>query len=185
MVHADSSDAAGATSSSKLPPKGRFRKRVLLLGGLTVGTVELLDVLLFYGARGSEPIRVIQAIASGLIGIRAFLGGWVTALFGLGLHYLIAGVVVTVFAVASTRWPDLRRRPLVWGPLYGAGVYLVMNFVVVPLSYAIPGHKTLAVVANGLLTHMLGVGLPSALFARAAFRDVPRPADWTGPAPVP
>jgi len=150
-----------------------------------VGTVELLDVLIFYSARGSEPIRIIQAIASGLIGIRAFMGGWVTAALGVLLHYFIAGCIVTVFAVASTRWPDLRRRPFLWGPVYGVGVYLVMNFVVVPLSDAIPGHKTLPVVVNGLLTHMLGVGLPSALFARAAFRGAPGAPGWTGPPPVP
>jgi len=155
-----------------------------VFGALTAGTLELFDVLVFYSARGSQPIRIIQAIASGLIGIRAFMGGWVSALLGVGLHYFIAGFIVAVFAVASTRWPDLRRRPLLWGPVYGIGVYLVMNFIVVPLSFAIPGHKTLPVVVNGLLTHILGVGLPTALFTRAGFRRTPGGTDWTVPPPA-
>jgi hypothetical protein len=47
-------------------------------------------------------------------------------------------------------------------------VYAVMNLAVVPLSAAEVGKPSPPVIANGLLIHMLGVGLPSALFARAA-----------------
>ena len=167
MVHADAGEMGRDAGPNKLPPPSRFRKRALLLGALTVGTLDLLDALIFFSARGNQPIRIVQAIASGLIGIRAFMGGWVTALLGVALHFFIATCIVATYAFACRRWPDLRRRPLLWGPIYGVGVYLVMNFIVVPLSYAIPGHKTLPVVVNGLLIHILGVGLPSALFARA------------------
>jgi hypothetical protein len=47
-----------------------------------------------------------------------------------------------------------------------------MNHVVVPLSAAVTGAgpKPLAVILNGLLIHMIGVGLPAALFAGMARR---------------
>ena len=167
MVHTDAGEIGRVEGNTKLPPTGQFRKRALLFGALTVGTLDLLDAVIFYSARGNQPVRIVQAIASGLIGIRAFMGGWVTALLGVALHFFIATCIVATYALASRRRPDLQRRPFLWGPIYGVGVYLVMNFVVVPLSYAIPGHKTLPVVINGLLIHILGVGLPSALFARA------------------
>jgi hypothetical protein len=43
-----------------------------------------------------------------------------------------------------------------------------MNFIVLPLSASGPSAFRTVVVINGLLIHMLGVGLPSALFARVA-----------------
>jgi hypothetical protein len=62
----------------------------------------------------------------------------------------------------------LTNHPFVFGPLYGIAVYLTMNFVVIPLSATGRGAFTTPVVVNGLLIHMLGVGLPTAIFARAA-----------------
>ena len=59
---------------------------------------------------------------------------------------------------------------LVVGILYGLAVYAVMNYLVIPLSAIGPRTTAtpLPVLANGLLIHMFGVGLPAALFARAA-----------------
>lgn len=167
MVHTDAGETGQVEGNNKLPPMGRFRKRALLFGALTVGTLDLLDALIFFTARGAQPIRIVQAIASGLLGPAAFQGGLRTAILGVCLHYFIAFSIVATFILASWRWPDLRRRPFLWGPVYGVGVYLVINLIVVPLSAAIPGHKTLVVIVNGLLIHIFGVGLPSALFARA------------------
>lgn len=171
MVRTDAGEGLEAEGTSKLPPVGRFRKRALLFGALTVGTLDLLDALIFFTARGAKPIRIVQAIASGLLGPAAFQGGLRTALLGVCLHYFIAFSIVATFILASWRWPDLRRRPFLWGPVYGVGVYLVMNLIVVPLSAAVPGHKTLVVVVNGLLIHIFGVGIPSALAARGANRN--------------
>jgi uncharacterized membrane protein YagU involved in acid resistance len=57
---------------------------------------------------------------------------------------------------------------LVCGLVYGVLVYLFMNLVVLPLSAAGRPTFVVPVVVNGVLIHMLGVGLPSALFAKAA-----------------
>jgi uncharacterized membrane protein len=136
-----------------------------------VGVLDLLDALVFFGLRGVPPIRIPQSIASGLLGAAAYRGGAATAALGTLLHFLIAFAIVAVYHLASRRWPSLARRPWLWGPLYGLAVYLVMNLAVVPLSAAVVGPKTLPVVVNGVLIHLFGVGLPSALSARAVRRD--------------
>ena len=53
-----------------------------------------------------------------------------------------------------------------------------MNLVVLPLSAAGRGRTATAVIVNGVLIHMLGVGVPSAVSARAAEgRVVPSTAE--------
>lgn len=141
--------------------------RALLYGTLVVGILDLADTLVFFGLRGVRPIRILQSIASGLVGRAAFSGGLGTAVLGAALHFFIAFMVVATFFVASRYVALLRRSPVWSGLVYGVVVYLVMNFVVLPLSAARRGAFSWPVVANGLIIHMLGVGLPSSLFARA------------------
>ena len=63
----------------------------------------------------------------------------------------------------------LTRHPVICGLLYGLMAYAVMNLVLIPLSkIGGPTMPPLPVLANGLLIHMFGVGLPAALAARAA-----------------
>lgn len=50
--------------------------------------------------------------------------------------------------------------------MYGLIVYAVMNGVVLPLSAVKHNVPSGAVLINGLVIHMLGVGLPAALAAR-------------------
>ena len=114
--------------------------------------------------------RVLQGIASGLLGRSSFSGGAWTAALGLILHFFIATAVVLVYFAAARRLPALRRSPLLWGPLYGIAVFLVMYLVVMPLSAIGPRPITLPVAVNGILIHILGVGIPAALTARSALR---------------
>lgn len=151
-------------------PAGLSGRQAVLYGTLVVGTLDALDAIVFFGLRsGARPIRIFQGIAYGLIGPAARQGGLKTAALGLFLHYFIAfGIVVTYFLV-SRRVRLLTRHPVSCGLLYGVVVYAVMNLVVLPLSkVGGPSLPAAPVLANGLLIHLFGVGLPSALFARAA-----------------
>jgi hypothetical protein len=147
-----------------------MRLRWLALGGLVVGTLDILDAFVFFGLRGVPLIAIPQSIASGLLGRAAYQGGAGTAALGLVLHFGISFTIVSAYFAATGWLPALRRRLLVFGPLYGLVVYGVMNHVVVPLSAAVVGSgpKPAAVIVNGLLIHMIGVGLPAALFGAAA-----------------
>ena len=143
--------------------------RALLYGTLAVGILDIIDAFVFFGLRsGVSPVRILQSIAAGLLGRASFSGGWRTAVLGLALHFFIAFVVVLVYLLASRRLPILTRDYIACGLAYGVLVYLVMNFVVLPLSAAGGGARPGVVVLNGVLIHMFGVGLPAALAARSA-----------------
>jgi hypothetical protein len=118
-----------------------------------------------------SPTQVLQSVASGLLGQRAFEGGASAALLGLVAHYAILFVAAALYVAASRRWPWLRQRAVPCGLLFGLGIYLVMNFVVVPLS-AVPFQfkYTPAKLARDLAVHTFLVGLPIALAARHYLR---------------
>ncbi len=93
-----------------------------------------------------------------------------TAPPGGALHYFIAFSIVGVYFLASRRAAVLTQHAIALGMLYGIVVYFVMSYVVIPLSAAGQGAFSLPAFVNGILIHTLGVGLPAALFARAATR---------------
>ena len=149
-------------------PGSRGTARILAFGALVVGTLDILDAFVFWAIRGARPERVLQGIASGLLGRSSFAGGIGTALLGLALHFGIATAVVLVYYAAARRVPALHRAPFLWGPLYGVAVFLFMYLVVIPHSAMTHRPITLPVAVNGALIHMLAVGTPAALAARAA-----------------
>lgn len=129
-----------------------------------VGVLDLADAILFNASLGVAPLRVMQSIASGLLGRSAYDGGWVTGALGVGLHFLIAGAVAGVFAFASRRWPALWRRPIVFGALYGLAMFLVMYRVVLPIAGLDAWPRRWPGLLNALGAHVFAVGLPVALW---------------------
>jgi hypothetical protein len=142
--------------------------RAIVYGGIVVGTLDLLDAVIFFGARGVPAIRIFQSIAAGVLGRASFQGGWHSAVLGIVLHFVIACLIVTVFCLLSRQLPVLLERPLLSGILYGVAAYFVMNYAVIPLSATSRGAFAWPPFINGLLIHAFGVGVPSALFARLA-----------------
>ena len=142
----------------------------ILYGTLVVGTLDIADAFVFFGLRsGATPVRILQSIASGWLGRSAYGGGAGAAALGAITHYFIAfGIVATYFAV-SRHVAVLTRHPIACGIVYGLLVYLFMNRVVIPLSaIGTATWPALPVLANGLLIHVLGIGIPSAVFAARA-----------------
>jgi hypothetical protein len=137
----------------------------ILLATAVAGTLDITDACVYWAVtKGVAPERIFQSVASGLLGKAAFKGGAQTAALGLTLHFAIMAVMVTVYALASLRLPILTRKPVLMGVGYGLATYAVMNYVVLPLSQA--GHGgafKLPVFINGVLAHVLFVGLPIAL----------------------
>lgn len=85
-------------------------------------------------------------------------------MLGLALHLLIAiGAASVYYALTAKLALSLRQRMLV-GPVFGLGVFAVMNDVVVPLSAAPrqPAMKTDELL-NQLFSHLFFVGLPIAV----------------------
>ena len=141
--------------------------------GLLAGTLDITDNLIFNQLRRITPKMVFQYIASGLIGIKAFRGGPASVALGVAVHYAIALFWTGVFYAASRKLAILSQRPVLSGLIYGGGVYLFMNFIVLPLS-AVPHARsaiTLASRINGVLALLLFIGLPISLLVR---RDLTR-----------
>jgi uncharacterized membrane protein YagU involved in acid resistance len=110
--------------------------------------------------RGGAWDRTLQSVASGWVGRPAFSGGMPMAALGLASHFLIAFIWATLFYAACRVFKPLAQRPLIYGPLFGALVYVLMNTVVVPLSAA---PFKIPLVWTGLLVHVFLVGLPIAI----------------------
>jgi hypothetical protein len=160
-----------------------LRRRVMkaiLLAGLTAGTFDILDPIIFWGIRaGVAPVRILYAVASGWLGRAAFNGGVPVAILGLVSHFSIATIWATIFVLASVQLPALRRRPLLWGPIYGLFVYTMMYYVVCPLSLALTRPSWDPVIlANNLAIHMFGIGTPIAFITSRILgaEPVARPA---------
>lgn len=156
--------------------------RTLLLAGLVAGALDLCFAFTSAGLRGIGPGVVLQAIASGLLGRAAYAGGVPVIVLGFMLHFAMTITMAAALALVVHRWPALAWRPLLLGLGYGALLYVVMSFVVVPLSQAVlgPPPANWAERLPQLLAHMVLVGIPCALgAARSAslpWRGKPRSA---------
>src|SRR5262249_16718586 len=107
----------------------------ILWGGLIAGTMDISAAILTYKIRNNvPPIRILQSVASGLLGKDAFAGGVRTAALGLFLHFVIAFGAATVFYLVSRRIPWLIQNAVLAGVLYGIAVQQFMQQVVLPLS---------------------------------------------------
>jgi hypothetical protein len=142
----------------------------IVYGGLAIGVLDFLDATIFFGSRGISPVRIFQHVASGLLGRASFDGGYTTFALGLFLHFVVAFGIATVFYIASLKLPMLIRHPVLWGMIYGVVAHFVMQYVVVPLSFASQGRFSLPVFLNSVIGHALLVGLPVALVARWSAR---------------
>ena len=111
--------------------------RSILWGGLAAGTLDIGLASLIYLA---SPVVILHSVASGVLGAESFAGGAATAVLGLLLQWCISLVIAAVYTIAAIAWPVLRDRWIAGGLAHGVGIFVVMNYVVVPLSAARPHH---------------------------------------------
>jgi hypothetical protein len=82
--------------------------------------------------------RVLQMIASGILGEASYRQGSTSIAMGLALQIAMSFMIALLFNIAFSQMVVIRRSPMMFGALYGVGIFVVMNFVVVPLSRAYP-----------------------------------------------
>jgi len=147
------------------------------MGRLGSGVLDITAALVVYGYLGAKPMPLLQGIASGLLGPKAFDGGLATALLGLLCPLpLIAFGAATVYFVASRAIPFLIQNAVISGALYGVAVYFFMNRIVLPLSAAAKRPFSLKLMIIGVVIHVLCVGLPISLSVRRFSRLIVRPS---------
>jgi len=143
----------------------------ILIGGLIAGTLDITYACIFFGIRNHvRPARILQSVARGALGQRAFQGGWKTAALGLVFHFLIALTAAAVYVLASRAIRFLITHAIVCGIVYGLGIYLFMYGIVMRFSAihstTLPWSSPWVVLIPNLMIHMFGIGLPIALVAR-------------------
>lgn len=145
------------------PPRIAIRVRRAVVGGLVAGALDIAYACVFWAVKaGVPPRRIFQSVAAGLLGRASFQGGWPTAIFGLGLHFMIALAMSFAYHAVARWWPLLRRRTFLCGTAYGLLLYVIMNKVVVPLSAAGPSPSDPLWIVLSLVVHALFVGYPIA-----------------------
>lgn len=139
--------------------------QAIIVGWLIVGVLDITSAFVIAVIRGTGSMRMLQGITSGLIGVRSFQGGLVTAACGLAIHFLIAFIVVTIFYLASRRIGFLTEHAVISGILYGIAVYLFMYWVVIRLVFP-NAQPSLSRDVTAVLVHISLIGLPTALIVR-------------------
>ena len=166
-----------STTFDSAAPEPRRAQRIVLfavLVTLALASADLLFACTFWFSRYHvPPLRILQNIAAGLLGRRAFLGGGGTAALGALLHYAIMGAMVSVYVLASRRSRALVARPWQYGSLYGLVLFVVMNLIVVPLSAAPKAPVVPSWVVSSVVVHVV-IGLVIALSTCWAMRPVPQ-----------
>ncbi|HJT96711.1 MAG TPA: hypothetical protein VJ696_00205 [Rhodanobacteraceae bacterium] len=131
----------------------------IVAGGALSATIDLIYACTYHGIRsGVPPVRILQSIASGLLGRASYEGGIASAALGFAAHYLILIGAAAIYYAASRRFALLTARPMLAGMIFGVGIYCTMNFIVLPLSAAPHFKGTLAGTLSDFAVHVLLLG---------------------------
>jgi uncharacterized membrane protein YagU involved in acid resistance len=151
--------------------------RTILAAWLVAGTLDILAAVTYYPLTiHVRPLSILQDIASGVLGMRAFAGGLATAALGLALHYLIALIWTVFFFVVFPRVKLLAKNLIVTGLAYGVFVGLIMNLVVVPLSRTPKPPFSLSSLIVAIAILLFTIGLPTAEIVGRHFSTRREPA---------
>lgn len=100
-------------------------------GGLVAGAVDIAVATVIYDLHPWT--RTLQAVARGWYGKASFQMGTQSMIVGALSQAAICMIIAALYIYLSG---SLLRRPWLGGTLLGLVVYLVMNYVVAPLSKA-------------------------------------------------
>lgn len=145
--------------------------RLLMSAFLASVAAGIPDVFVAAALSRASFGRVLQTIASGVLGEASYTGGTASMALGLGLQIAMSFVIALIYNIASSHVTGVSGSPLIFGALYGIVIFVVMNFVVVPLSRAQRHHWDLkSVVVMLIIMVLFGeiISLIAAAFAERA-----------------
>ncbi len=142
-------------------------KNLWLKATLICGAFDVIYASVWTTLAGGTIAKTWQYVASGPLGDGARNWGSAGVLAGLIVHFAIMAVMVGfLLRFANARWLA-NINAWVVGTVYGIGLYLVMNAVVVPVRFGTqfpPANLMQGLI--GLIPHIILVGIPTALMAR-------------------
>jgi len=148
------------------PPARRFIAPIVT-GGLIAGAIDLTYAFTYHGITSHiAPARILQSIASGLLGMAAFDGGMTAAAVGFVSHFMILIGAAAIYYAASRRFAFLRDRAYLSGMIFGIGIYATMHLIVLPLSAAPQFKSSWPGTITDFAVHVLLLGPAVALTIR-------------------
>ena len=141
------------------------QRRNWLLAIFASGTLDILSAFVFGGMAGVGPGQILRYVASGPFGDGMKDGGTGAAALGLGVHYALMTIMVSIYFMIANRFEEAKRHWYFAGPIYGFIIYLVMYWIVVPTRFGTEPSLDPWRVGNALFSHLVCVGLPMAWFA--------------------
>jgi len=106
----------------------KFRSlRAIVTAGLIAGILDITSAFVIAEIKGTGSIRMLQGIASGLLGQQSFEGAMATAGLGLAIHFLIAFTAAAVFYAASRKFSSLTQHAVVHMLLIGLPISLIVR----------------------------------------------------------
>jgi uncharacterized membrane protein YagU involved in acid resistance len=106
-----------------------------LLASIAAG---IPDIFAAAALSRTSPGKILQTISSGILGEASYRRGRTSMALGLALQIAMSFVIALIYTSASSCVPAIHRFPLLSGAVYGVLIFIIMNFVVVPLSRAHP-----------------------------------------------
>jgi uncharacterized membrane protein YagU involved in acid resistance len=126
------------------------------------------DILAAAALTRSSPARILQVVASGVLGKASYEGGRRSMILGLILQVAMSFVIALIYNLGLPLGAALvSQSPLVCGALSGVAIFIAMNFVVVPLSRAHPKPRWTPASFVAMLIVMILFGEIIALVAAA------------------
>ena len=144
----------------------------VLYGGLLIALGDMAFATSLWFSWDLDGLaRMFRSIAAGVLGPASAGGGAPAAWLGVGLHVAMASSFVLAYTLAAWRMPRLLQHPARHGIAYGLLLYVVMNFVVMPLSRigSSPTFAHLDWITMSLIAHMV-FGVICVVFAGRALR---------------
>jgi uncharacterized membrane protein YagU involved in acid resistance len=144
--------------------------KTIFLAGLVAGILDgIAAIVVLHIWYKLTPPQVMQWIASGVYGPAAFAGGTPMIIAGILFHFAIAFILAIMYFFAFPEIRFLNNRPILSGLIFGLGIFLVMNLLVIPASNIQPSPFDLGLALVSVIWHMALVGLPIALITKKHF----------------
>ncbi|MEK6153093.1 hypothetical protein WIW50_07530 [Flavobacteriaceae bacterium 3-367] len=138
--------------------------KTIFWSGLVAGILDsLAGILVYYVYFDLNPLQVLQFIASGIYGPTAINGGGYMVLVGFFFHFVIAYTCAIIYFYLHSKTAALRSHKIASGLIFGLGIWLVMNLLILPATNIPKSPFDSGLAAIGIIWHMVLVGVPIAL----------------------
>lgn len=156
---------------TQLPSPKAGALKTIFLSTLVAGSLDISAACLYYAVilHKTSATKILQSIASGTFGKAAYEEGLRTALIGLSLHFFIAFIFAALYFFMFPRLRFLRRNTILAGVVYGIFVWLVMNVIVLPITFNLAPVFAVTNVLPGVIILIIAIGLPVSFITRAYY----------------